>query len=95
MLRCCTSTSPRLLTPADGSGGAGSTAVSFGSAAPRCELSELVGLSFIRSIPLVLSVTGLVAIAGVVGLIAEPWRRRRPKATAPDAAAPQRPREHV
>ncbi|ACY99454.1 MULTISPECIES: MraY family glycosyltransferase [Thermomonospora] len=57
--------------------------------------SCVVGLSFIRSIPLVLSVTGLVAIAGVVGLIAEPWRRRRPKATAPDAAAPQRPREHV
>jgi UDP-GlcNAc:undecaprenyl-phosphate/decaprenyl-phosphate GlcNAc-1-phosphate transferase len=55
--------------------------------------SCVVGLSFIRSSLLVLSVAGLVAVAGVVGLIAEPWRRR-PKA-ASDAVPPARPREHV
>lgn len=56
--------------------------------------SCVVGLSFIRSIPLVLSVAGLVAVAGIVGLIAEPWRRRRPKAV-PGAVPPARPRERV
>ncbi|MBA9007716.1 MraY family glycosyltransferase [Thermomonospora cellulosilytica] len=56
--------------------------------------SCVVALSLVKSIPLVLSVTGLVAVAGVVGLIAEPWRRRRPRPSPEPVTAP-RAREHV
>jgi UDP-GlcNAc:undecaprenyl-phosphate GlcNAc-1-phosphate transferase len=55
----------------------------------------VVGLAFVRSVALVLSVAGLVAAAGVVGLIAEPWRRgRRPRPAAGPVPA-ERPRERV
>ncbi|WP_422100038.1 MraY family glycosyltransferase [Thermomonospora catenispora] len=56
--------------------------------------SCVVGLSLVKSVLLVLSLTGLVAVAGVVGLIAEPWRRRRLR-PRPQSVAPPRAREHV
>lgn len=53
--------------------------------------SCVVGLSFIRSIPLVLSATVIVAVTGVVGMIAEPRLRGRslprPPAHAPGSSA--------
>jgi UDP-GlcNAc:undecaprenyl-phosphate/decaprenyl-phosphate GlcNAc-1-phosphate transferase len=55
--------------------------------------SCVVGLSFVRSVPLVLSVTFVVAVAGVVGMLAKPRWRRGPRHAEP-APAP-RPREHV
>jgi UDP-GlcNAc:undecaprenyl-phosphate/decaprenyl-phosphate GlcNAc-1-phosphate transferase len=56
--------------------------------------SCVVGLSFVRSIPLVLSATLIVAVAGVVGMIAEPRLRKRSAPVSGPAPAP-RAREHV
>ncbi|REE98582.1 MraY family glycosyltransferase [Thermomonospora umbrina] len=57
--------------------------------------SCVVGLAFVRSVALVLFVTALVAVAGVVGLIAEPWRRGRRPRPGTGTITPERPREHV
>ncbi|GAA2110824.1 glycosyltransferase family 4 protein [Actinomadura alba] len=56
--------------------------------------SCMVGLSFVRSMPLVFGVTGAVAVAGVVGMIAVP-RLRASREPAPAEVLVEQPRQPV